>query len=58
MLKVAFSGSSYFALNSREICYARYYILFFINTDLSDKMHDYEFITFIAVSKILIQFHP
>ena len=31
---------------------------YFINTDLSDKMHDYEFITFIAVSKIHIQFHP
>ena len=29
---------------------------YYINTDLSDKMHDYEFITFIAVSKIHIQF--
>ena len=30
---------------------------YFINTDLSDKMRDHEFITFIAVSKVHIQFH-
>ena len=44
-------------MQTAEICYAKYYILF-INSDVSDKMREYEFITCIAVSKIRIQFHP